>query len=175
MVTNDEVSKIIYEHIKDELERKPLTREEIHNPMHNERKEALYNAILCYDETGNVCGYNIQVRLEEKEIYKQCFYLPIIDASWNGVKNSNNLPDKKVKIGYDGKYQSQNELLKKNDIEQGLAMFLNLKSLGLVYLGEGFVGLTCSDVLYNIARNFKFAGYPTNEATKKMNESKSFA
>lgn len=29
MVTNDEISKIIYEHIKDELERKPLTREEI--------------------------------------------------------------------------------------------------------------------------------------------------
>ncbi len=175
MVTNDEISKIIYAHIKDELERKPLTREEIHNPMRNERKEALYNAILCYDETGNVCGYNIQVRLAEKEVYKQSFYLPIIDASWNGVKSSNNLPDKKVKIGYDGKYQSQNELLNKNNIEQGLAMFLNLKSFGLVYLGEGFIGLTCSDVLYNIARNFKFAGYPINEVTKKMNESKSFA
>ena len=46
MLTNDEISKIIYEHIKDELERKPLTREEIHNPMRNERKEALYNASL---------------------------------------------------------------------------------------------------------------------------------
>ena len=54
-------------------------------------------------------------------------------------------------------------------------MFLNLKFLGLVYLGEGFIGLTCSDILYNIARNFKFAGYPANEATKKTNESKLFA
>ena len=31
MITNEEVSKIIYEKIKDELERKPLTKEEINN------------------------------------------------------------------------------------------------------------------------------------------------
>ena len=31
MITNEEVSKIIYEEIKDELERKPLTKEEINN------------------------------------------------------------------------------------------------------------------------------------------------
>lgn len=31
MITNEEVSKIIYEEIKDELGRKPLTKEEINN------------------------------------------------------------------------------------------------------------------------------------------------
>ena len=37
MITNEEVSKIIYEEIKDELERKPLTKEEINNPLNKER------------------------------------------------------------------------------------------------------------------------------------------
>ena len=37
MITNEEVSKIIYEKIKDELERKPLTKEEINNPLNKER------------------------------------------------------------------------------------------------------------------------------------------
>lgn len=81
MITNEEVSKIIYEEIKDELERKPLTKEEINNPLNKERKEALYNAIFCYDEQGNICGYNIQARLAQKDIYKLRFYLPIIDRS----------------------------------------------------------------------------------------------
>ena len=36
MITNEEVSKIIYEEIKDELERKPLTKEEINNPLNKE-------------------------------------------------------------------------------------------------------------------------------------------
>ena len=70
MITNEEVSKIIYEEIKDELERKPLTKEEINNPLNKERKEALYNAIFCYDEQGNICGYNIQKSVKKKG---QCY------------------------------------------------------------------------------------------------------
>ena len=174
MISNEEISKIIYEQIKDELEQKPLTKEEIHNPMKKERKEVLYNAILCYDEQDNICGYNIQVRLEEKEIYKLRFYLPIIDDSWKGIRRSEDLPDKKIKVGFDGEFVSQNELLKKNDIAQGFAMYLNLKSRAVMYLGEGFIGLIDSDALYNVVGRFKYAGYPVNEATKKMNETKLF-
>ena len=174
MITNEEIQKIIYEQIKDELGRKPLTKEEINNPMKKEHKEALYNAIFCYDEQNNICGYNIQVRLEEKEIYKLRFYLPIIDDSWKGVRRAQDLPDKKVKVGFDGEFVSQNELIKNNDIARGLAMYLNLKSSAVVYLGEGCVGLINSDALYNVVAGFKYAGYPINDATKKMNEVKLF-
>lgn len=173
MISNEEITKTIYGQIKDELEQKPLTKEEIHNPMKKD-KEPLYNAMFCYDEQDNICGYNIQVRLAEKEIYKLRFYLPIVDNSWKGIKQPHDLPDKKVKIGFDGEFVSQNELLKKNDIDQGFAMFLNLSSKVLVYLGEGFIGLPEADVLYHVVRGFKYAGYPTNEATKKMNKTKLF-
>lgn len=174
MITNEEVSKIIYEQIKDDLQKKPLTKDEINNPMKNEKKEELYNAIFCYDEQNNICGYNIQVRLKEKEIYKLRFYFPIIDVSWNKVKKPQDLPDKKIKIGFDGKYISQNELLMKNDIECAIAMYLNVNANGVVYLGKSVLGLTCSDTLYNVVRGFKYAGYPINKATKKMNENKLF-
>lgn len=175
MLTNEEVQKIIYEQIKDLLKQKPLTKEEIHNnPMKKEEREPLYNAILCYDEQNNVCGYNIQVRLAKKEIYKLRFYLPIIDENWKNIRQPQDLPDKKIKVGFDGEFVSQNELLKKNDIEQGLAMYLNLKSPSVIRLGGGFVGLADSDALYNVVAGFKYAGYQTNEATKKENENKLF-
>lgn len=174
MITNEEVSKIIYEHIKDELERKPLTKEEINNPMKKENKEALYNAIFCYDEQDNICGYNIQVRLAEKDVYKLRFYLPVADSNWKGIRKIQDLPDKKIKIGFDGEYISQNELLKKNDIGLAIAMFLNIKASGTVYLGEGVLGLMNTDVLYSVVRCFKYDGYPINDATKKMNETKLF-
>ena len=174
MITNEEVSKIIYEEIKDELERKPLTKEEINNPLNKERKEALYNAIFCYDEQGNICGYNIQARLAQKDIYKLRFYLPIIDSSWNGVRKPQDLPDKRVKIGFDGEYISQNELLKKNDIELAIAMFLNIRTSGTVYLGGGVLGLINSDILYSVVRGFKYAGFPINDATKRINATKLF-
>ena len=174
MISCEEIQKTIYEQIKDELEQKPLTKEEIHNPMKKENKEALYNAIFCYDEQNNICGYNIQVRIAEKEIYKLRFYLPIIDETWKGIKRPQDLPDKKVKVGFDGEFVSQNELLKQNDIKQGLAMYLNLNSRGVMYLGEGFAGLVDSDSLYLVVRGFKYAGYPINNATKKMNEQKLF-
>ncbi len=174
MISNEEIQKTIYEQIKDVLEQKPLTKDEIHNPMKKDNKEALYNAFFCYDEQDNICGYNIQVRIKENEIYKLRFYLPVIDDSWKGVKRPQDLPDKKVKVGFDGEFVSQNELLKQNNLEQGLAMYLNLNSRGLVYLGEGFVGLVDEDSLYLVVRGFKYAGYPINEATKKMNEQKLF-
>lgn len=85
MISNEEIKKIIYEQIKDELEQKPLTKEEIHNPMKKEKKGALYNAFFCYDERDNICGYNIQVRIIEKDIYKWRFYLPIIDVCCTGT------------------------------------------------------------------------------------------
>lgn len=72
--------------------------------MRKKKNDELYNAIFCYDEQGNICGYNIQARLKEKEIYKLRFYIPVIDKSRNGVKKPENLPDKKVKIGFDGVY-----------------------------------------------------------------------
>lgn len=174
MITNEEIQKTIYEQIKDVLEQKPLTKEEIHNPMKKENKEALYNAIFCYDEQDNICGYNIQVRIAKKEIYKLRFYLPVIDEGWKGVKRAQDLPDKKVKVGFDGEFVSQNELLKNNDIEQGLAMYLNLHSRATVYLGGGFVGLIDADSLYYVVRGVKYAGYPINKVTKKMNEAKLF-
>lgn len=169
-----EIASIIYEQIKDELQQKPKTKEEINNPMEQTRKDALYNAIFCYDENENICGYSIQVRLEEKDIYKLRFYLPIIDASWKGVRNPEDLPDKKIKIGFDGVYQSQNELLKNNDVKLGQAMLLNFNVYGITYIGEGFIGIENSDILYLVARRFKYTGYPINEATKKMNETKLF-
>ena len=174
MITNEEITKIIYEQIKDELEQKPLTKEEIHNPMKKEQKEILYNAIFCYDEQGNICGYNIQVRLVEKEIYKLRFYLPIIDSNWRGVKRPQDLPDKMIKVGFDGEFVSQNGLLKNNDFAQGLAMYMNLHSPSVIHLGKGFVGLMNSDALYNVVAGFKYAGYPINEVTKKMNKEKTF-
>ena len=108
----EEVSKIFYKQLKDELERKPMTATELNNPMSHDKKEALYNAIFCYDEKDQLCGFNIQPRIKENEIYKLRFYLPLIDTSWSGVKTFEKLPDKKIKVVFDGEYVSQNELLK---------------------------------------------------------------
>ena len=82
--------------------------------------------------------------------------------------------EKKVKIGFDGEFQSQNEILKRNDIKLGQAMFLDFKVQGVTYLGEGFIGINNTETLYSVVRGLKFAGYPINEATKKMNEEKLF-
>ena len=170
----EEVKNAIYERIKDDLTQKPKTKEEINNPMKKDKKEELYNAIYCYDENGSLCGYNIQVRIEENDIYKHRFYIPIIDSSWKNAKKPEDLADKKIKIGFDGEFVSQNELLKKNDLELAKAMFLNLNSRGVVHLGEGFVGIVESDVLYSIVRGFKYYGYPVNQATKELNSKKLF-
>lgn len=170
----EEISKIFYEILKDDLQRKPKTAAELNNPMEHDKKEALFNAIFCYDEQNKLCGFNIQPRIEEKEIYKLRFYLPIIDASWGGVKKPENLSDKKIKVGFDGEYISQNELLKTNDILLAKAMFLNLNVYGVLNLGRGFVGIISPDILYATLRRFKNAGYPVNDATKKMNETKLF-
>ena len=166
----DEISQTIL----DKLENAPKTASEANDPMNKEKHEELYNVFLCYDESGNVCGYNVQVRIEENDIYKLSFYLPLIDSSWTRVKRPQDLPDKKVKVGFDGEYQSQNELLKKNDIQLGRSMFLNFNVYGLTYLGGGFVGLADFDTLYRVVRGFKFVGYSTNEETQKANENKKF-
>ena len=169
-MAENEISKTIL----DKLENAPKTATETNDPMKQEKQEALYNAFLCYDEAGNVCGYNIQVRVEEKDVYKHRFYLPIVDSGWARVKRAQDLPDKMVKIGADGEYQSQNELLRKNDIEIGRAMFLNFNVYGITYLGQGFVGIADFDTLYRVVRGLKFAGYPVNDATKKLQEEKKF-
>ena len=168
------IEKAIYERIKDELSQKPKTKEEINNPMKKDKKEELYNAIYCYDENNNVCGYNIQVRIAENDIYKHRFYIPIIDSSWRGAKKPEDLPDKKIKIGFDGEFISQNELLKKNDMELAKAMYLHFNSNSVGYLGDGFVGIADSDTLYFVVRGFKYYGYPVNEATKELNGKKLF-
>ena len=170
----EEIKQIFYEQLKDELERKPKTAAELNNPMDHDKKEALFNAIFCYDEQNKLCGFNIQPRIEANEIYKLRFYLPIIDASWAGVKNADELPDKKVKVSFDREYVSQNELLKKNDLNLALAMYFNFNVYGVLNLGNGIVGILSPDILYLILRRFKNAGYPINEATRKMNESKLF-
>ena len=108
----EEISKIFYEQLKDELERRPMTVAELNNSMNHDKKEALFNAIFCYDEKDQLCGFNIQPRIEENEIYKLRFYLPSIDTYWSGVKKFDKLHDKKIKVGFDGEYVSQNELLK---------------------------------------------------------------
>lgn len=169
-MSNEEISKTILER----LENAPKTATEANDPMSQEKTEALYNAFLCYDEGGNVCGYNIQVRVEENDIYKYRFYLPLVDSTWLRVKRPQDLPDKKVKIGYDGEYQSQNEILRKNDIEIGRAMFLNFNVYGITYLGAGFVGIADFDTLYRVVRGLKFAGYPVNDETEKINSDKPF-
>ena len=170
----EEISKIFYELLKDELQRKPMTAAEINNPMEHDKKEALYNAIYCYDEQNKLCGFNIQPRIEEKEIYKLRYYIPLIDNSWTGIKKAENLPDKKIKIGFDGEYISQNELLKKNDLMLANAMLFNFNVYGVLNLGNGVAGILSPDILYLVLRRFKNAGYPVNEATKKMNEGKLF-
>lgn len=170
----EEVSKIFYKQLKDELERKPMTATELNNPMSHDKKEALYNAIFCYDEKEQLCGFNIQPRIKENEIYKLMFYLPLIDTSWSGIKTFEKLPDKKIKVRFDGEYVSQNELLKKNDMQLANAMYLNFKCYGVASLGEGFVGIISPDILYIVLRRFKNAGYPINDATRKMNECKLF-
>ena len=170
----EEISKIFYEQLKDELERRPMTAAELNNPMNHDRKEALFNAIFCYDENNQLCGYNIQPRIEENEIYKLRFYIPIVDSSWYGIKKAQDLPDKKIKIGFDGEYVSQNELLKNNDMQLAKSMYLNFNCYGAASLGTGFVGIISPDILYIVVRRFKNAGYPINEATRKMNESKLF-
>lgn len=170
----EKISKIFYEKLKDELERKPKTVAELNNPMNQDKKEALFNAIFCYDEQGKLCGFNIQPRIAEDEIYKLRFYLPLIDISWSGVKTLEKLPDKKIKVGFDGEYISQNELLKKNDPMLAKSMFFNFNVYGVLKLQEGVVGMISPDILYLILRRFKNAGYPINEATKKMNKAKLF-
>ena len=170
----EELSKIFYAELKEDLERKPMTAAEINNPMKHDKKEPLFNAIFCYDENNILCGFNIQPRIEQNEIYKLRFYLPIIDDSWAGVKTSDKLPDKRVKIGFDGEYTSQNELLKKNDMKLAKAMYFNFNVYGAAKLGEGVIGVLSQDILYLILRRFQNAGYPVNDATKKMNDSKLF-
>ena len=170
----EEVKNAIYERIKDDLTNKPKTKEEINNPMKKDKKEELYNAIYCYDENDTLCGYNIQVRIAENDIYKYRFYIPIVDSAWKNVKKPEDLPDKKVKIGFDGEYVSQNELLKKNDLKLANAMYLNFNTNGVINLGEGFFGIVETDVLYLIVRGFKFYGYPVNLATKELNSKKLF-
>ena len=175
----DEIFKTVENEIKKyEVKQKPLTVEEIremqNNPMQRDKREELYNAFFCYDENENIIGYNIQLRLKENDVYKYRFYLPIIDETWKGVKKPEDLPDKKVKIGFDGEFQSQNEILKRNDIKLGQAMFLDFKVQGVTYLGEGFIGINNTETLYSVVRGLKFAGYPINDATKKMNEEKLF-
>lgn len=170
----EEISKIFYEQLKDELQRKPMTAAELNNPMNHDKKEALFNAIFCYDENDNLCGFNIQPRIEENEIYKLRYYLPLIDSSWSGVKKAENLQDKNIKIGFDGEYISQNELLKKNDPMLAKAMLFNFNVYGVLNLGNGVVGILSPDILYLVLRRFKNAGYPINDATRKINESKLF-
>ena len=174
----EEISKIFYAELKDELERKPKTAAEINNPMDNDKKEALFNAIFCYDEKEQLCGFDIQPRIEQNEIYKLRFYLPLIDTSWTGVKPGANildkLPDKRIKIGFDGEYVSQNELLKQNDAMLAKAMYFNFNVYGALDLGNNVVGILSPDILYLVLRKFKNAGYPINDATRKMNESKLF-
>lgn len=169
-----EISKIFYGQLKDELERKPMSAAELNNPMEQDKKEALFNAIFCYDEKNELCGFNIQARIEEYELYRYRFYLPLIDTSWTGVKTADKLPDKMIKIGFDGEFISQNELLKQNDAELAKAMYFNFKVYGTLNLGNGVVGILSPDILYLILRRFKNAGYPVNDATKKMNENKLF-
>ena len=175
--------ELIFKTVEDEIKKyevkqKPMSAEEIrdmfNNPMKRSDREELYNAFFCYDEQNNICGYNIQVRLKENDVYKLRFYLPVADETWKGVKTPDELPDKKVKIGYDGEFESQNEILKRNDLKAGLAMHLYLNTYGVVSLGGGFVGITGPDVLYSVVRGLKYAGYPVNDATKKMNETKLF-
>lgn len=173
------VFKTIFEEIKKwEVKQKPMTADEIraeqNNPMKKDKREELYNAFFCYDEQENICGYNIQVRLAENEVYKLRFYIPLVDETWKGVKTPEDLPDKKVKIGYDGEFESQNEILKRNDIKMGQAMFLDFNVNGVTRLGGGVVGINSPDTLYLVVRGLKFAGYPVNESTKKMNETKLF-
>lgn len=168
------IEKAIYERIKDDLTQKPKTKEEINNPMQKDKKEELYNAIYCYDEQNNICGYNIQVRIAENDIYKYRFYIPIIDSNWRGIKKASDLPDKKIKIGFDGEFISQNELLKKNDMKLAKAMYMHFNCGGMCYLGDGFVGITEPDALYLVVRGFKYYGYPINEATKELNSKKLF-
>ena len=170
----EEISKIFYEQLKDELERKPMTAAELNNPMSHDKKEALYNAIFCYDEKEQLCGFNIQPRIEENEIYKLRFYLPLIDTKWAGVKTLDKLPDKKIKVGFDGEYVSQNELLKQNDAMLAKAMYFNFNVYGALDLGNNVVGILSPDILYLVLRRFKNAGYPINDATRKMNENKLF-
>lgn len=170
----EEISKIFYEQLKDELKQKPLTAAELNNSMRHDKKEALFNAIFCYDEQNQLCGFSIQPRIEQNEIYKLRYYLPLLDASWAGVKTFEKLADKKIKVGFDGEYVSQNELLKGNDPELAKAMYFNFNVYGILKLKEGIVGIISPDILYLILKRFKNAGYPINEATRKMNESKLF-
>lgn len=53
-------------------------------------------------------------------------------------------------------------------------MYFNFRVYGVLDLGNGVVGLLSPDILYIVLRRFKNAGYPVNEATKKMNEKKLF-
>ena len=168
------INKEISQKILEKLDSAPKTASETNDPMKQEKQEALYNAFMCYDEEGNVCGYNIQVRVEEMDIYKLRFYLPLVDSSWERVKRAQDLPDKMVKVGYDGEFQSQNELLRKNDIEIGKSMFLNFNVYGITYLGAGFVGIADFETLYRVVRGLQLVGYPVNDETKKMYEEKKF-
>ena len=53
-------------------------------------------------------------------------------------------------------------------------MIINFSLREFVYLGEGFIGITEPDILYYLLCRFKYAGYPINDATKRLNSSKLF-
>lgn len=175
----EKIRKIVEKQFEDDFKKqKPKTAADIKNdqlnPMKRDKKPEVYNAFFCYDEENNICGYNIQLRIEEDEVYKYRIYLPLIDDSWKNVKKKEDLPDKMVKIGYDGEFQSQNELLGRNDTELAKAMIINFSVRNFVNLGGGYLGLFDPDDLYVQLCRFKYAGYPVNDATKKMNETKLF-
>ncbi|MCR5260368.1 MAG: hypothetical protein K6C94_00850 [Candidatus Gastranaerophilales bacterium] len=175
----DKIREIVRKQFSDDFEKqKPKTAADLKNeqlnPMKRDKKPDVYNAFYCYDENNKICGYNLQLRIEEDEVYKHRIYLPLVDDLWRGVKKREDLPDKKVKIGYDGEYQSQNALLEQNDIQLATAMIINFNIRWFVYLGNGYLGLREPDDLYMLLCRFKYTGYPINDATKKMNETKIF-
>ena len=74
MITNEEVSKIIYEEIKDELERKPLTKEEINNPLNKERKMHLWSSDTESSNTVIIaCFHYLHKKLYAFEVDKKQF------------------------------------------------------------------------------------------------------
>ena len=175
----EKIRKIVEKQFEDDFKKqKPKTAAEIKNdqlnPMKRDKRPEVYNAFFCYDEQNNICGFNIQLRIEEDEVYKHSFYLPLVGNSWRNIKKREDLPDKMVKIGYDGEFQSQNGLLEQNDIELAKAMIINFSMRYFASLGKGYLGLYEQDDLYSLLCRFKYAGYPVNDATRKLHKSKLF-